>query len=117
MKEETINFVLAKLLPQTWKREATKQSLDMIHDSKFDQMYQNMCQEKNVPCQQKFEPLPMEKLMPKNLFDYVKVKITLPPQPELHPKNNHQNNLEVQNGSRRRPGPGGEVKATNLDQA
>ena len=43
MKEETINFVLAKLLPQTWKREATKQSLDMIHDSKFDQMYQNMC--------------------------------------------------------------------------
>ena len=54
-------------------------------------------------------------LMPKNLFDYVKVKIKLPPEPEQNPKNNYQNNLEVQNGSRRRPGPGGEAKPIHPD--
>ena len=70
-----MNFVLAKLLPQTWKREATKQSLDLIHDAQFDRMYEAMCQQNNVPCQQKFDNLPKEKLMPQNLKDYVKVKV------------------------------------------
>lgn len=50
-KDETVNFVVAKLLTQTWEREATKQSLDMIHDAKFDRMYEAMCNEKGVPCQ------------------------------------------------------------------
>ena len=51
MKDETVNFVLAKLLPQTWKREATKQSLDLIHDAQFDRQYEAMCQANGVPCQ------------------------------------------------------------------
>jgi len=32
MKEETVKYVVTKLLPSTWKREATKQALDRIHD-------------------------------------------------------------------------------------
>ena len=51
MKDETVNFVLAKLLPQTWKREATKQSLDLIRDAQFDRQYEAMCQANGVPCQ------------------------------------------------------------------
>jgi len=37
---ETINYVLLDLLPTLFRREATKQSLDKIHDAKFDLAYQ-----------------------------------------------------------------------------
>lgn len=36
---ETINYVLLDLLPNLFRREATKQSLDKIHDAKFDLAY------------------------------------------------------------------------------
>ena len=49
MKDETVKFVVAKLLPQTWEREATKQSLDKIHDAQFDRMYEAMLKEKGLP--------------------------------------------------------------------
>ena len=48
MKDETVNFVVTKLLPQTWKREVVKQSLDLIHDAKFDRQYEAMLKEKNI---------------------------------------------------------------------
>ena len=82
MKEETVTFVVAKLLPQTWKREAVKQSRDLIHDAKFDRHYEAMLKEKNIQSQQQLVPLTKEKLMPKKLFDYVTPKIYLPPEPE-----------------------------------
>ena len=68
-----------------------KQSLDKIHDSKFDREYEAMCKEKGVTSQQVLTPLPKEKLIPQSLFDYVQVKIALPkPKPvKLNNGGNH----------------------------
>jgi hypothetical protein len=49
MKEETVKYVVTKLLPNTWKREADKQALDLIHDEIFDRKYEAMLKEKNIP--------------------------------------------------------------------
>ena len=95
MYDETVNFVVAKLLPQTWKREATKQSLDMIHDAKFDRQYEAMLKEKNIQSEQQLVPLTKEKLMPKKLFDYVTPKIQLPPEPEYFHQRHHQKDFEM----------------------
>lgn len=48
MKEETVKYVVAKLLPDTWKREAIKQSLDRVHDATFERQYEAMMKEKGL---------------------------------------------------------------------
>ena len=78
MKDETVKFVVAKLLPATWEREATKQSLDRVHDAQFDRMYEAMLKEKGLSNNNVPAPLPREKLLPQKLFEFVKVKIALP---------------------------------------
>jgi len=71
MKEETVKYVLTKLLPSTWQREATKQTLDRIHDQLFDRQYEAMLKEKNLPNTQTLVPRTREELVPQKLFDYV----------------------------------------------
>jgi hypothetical protein len=39
-KTETLNYVLLELLPGVFRRESIKQSLDKIHDQKFDLAYE-----------------------------------------------------------------------------
>jgi len=79
MKEETVKFVVARLLPGTWMREATKQAVDRVHDAKFDRQYEAMMKEKNLPVPAGLiKPVTKDKLIPQKLFDYVKVKIMLP---------------------------------------
>lgn len=60
MREETVKYVVTKLLPSTWKREATKQALDRVHDYKFDRMYEAMLKEKSIVCTQKLPVMTME---------------------------------------------------------
>ena len=78
MKEETVKYVVTKLLPSTWQREATKQALDRIHDQMFDRQYEAMLKEKNLPNAQNLTPKTREELQPQKLFDFVTVKIDLP---------------------------------------
>jgi len=77
MKDETVKFVVAKLLPGTWKREATKQVLDRIHDRTFEENYLAMLKEKNLTDTRSVKPA-VKSLVPKKLNDFVQVKIKLP---------------------------------------
>lgn len=78
MKDETVKFVVAKLLPGTWKRESTKQVLDRIHDRTFEENYLAMLKGKNLTDTRSVKPTVSKSLVPKKLFDFVKVKIKLP---------------------------------------
>ena len=50
--DETVNNIVRDLIPDVWKREATKQSLDKIHDMSFDLKYEALMKEKNRPATQ-----------------------------------------------------------------
>ena len=78
MKEETVKYVVVKLLPATWKREATKQALDRVHDACFERQYEAMLKEKGLVPQHPQKIVTRESLIPKQLFDFVKVQIALP---------------------------------------
>jgi len=75
---------VTKLLPSTWKREATKQALDRVHDQQFDRMYEAMLKEKNIPNAQKLPVMTREQLLPQKLINnYVVVKIALPKEEQV----------------------------------
>ena len=78
MKQETVKYIVTKLLPSTWKREADKQVNDYIHDEIFDRKYEAMLKEKNIANAQQLVPRTRQELAPQRLFDYVTVKIDLP---------------------------------------
>lgn len=78
MKDETVKYVVARLLPDTWKREAIKQSLDRVHDACFERRYEAMMKEKGLTPSHPKREFKKEYLQPQKLFDYVKVKIALP---------------------------------------
>jgi len=78
MKDETVKYVVVKLLPDVWKREAIKQSLDRLHDCAFERQYEAMMKEKGLTPSQPKREFPRESLQPQKLLDYVKVKIALP---------------------------------------
>ncbi len=78
MKQETVKYIVTKLLPSTWKREADKQVNDYIHDEIFDRKYEAMLKEKNIVNAQQLVPRTRQELAPQRLFDYVTVKIDLP---------------------------------------
>ena len=52
VRDETVNNIVRDLIPDVWKREATKQSLDKIHDMSFDLKYEALMKEKNRPATQ-----------------------------------------------------------------
>lgn len=78
MKDETVKYVVVKLLPGVWKREAIKQSLDRLHDNAFERQYEAMMKEKGLTPSQPKREFTRESLQPQRLFDNVKVKIMLP---------------------------------------
>ena len=78
MKEDTVKHVVAQLLPNVWRREATKQALDRVHDSIFERKYEAMLQEHKLQPSHPPRLLPPESLVPKELSDHVEIKIALP---------------------------------------
>ena len=64
MKDETVKYQIAQLLPKTWQREATKQSLDKIHDEQFELAYQAMLKENNIENKQEMRNSKKEELLP-----------------------------------------------------
>ena len=80
VKEKTVDYVLANLLPQIFNREAIKQSLDLVHDSKFDMQYQAMMQEKGLPVpDHAFKNIrKLDELRPKTLEQFPNIQIMVP---------------------------------------
>lgn len=48
MKTDTIDHIIQDLIPSLWKREATKQSLDKVHDNEFNLKYEALMKENNA---------------------------------------------------------------------
>ena len=71
--------IIRDLIPDVWKREATKQSLDKIHDMQFDLKYEALMKEKNQPVTQELLKLPEEALRPKLFRQYNATFIEVPP--------------------------------------
>ena len=76
-REQTVNNLLLDLLPNLFRREAIKQSLDKAHDLKFDIAYEQRCKENGVIPTVSFEKKQKEDLLPKK-FD-IELKIQLAP--------------------------------------
>ena len=70
VRNETVENIIRDLIPDVWKREATKQSLDKIHDMQFDLKYDALMKEKNQPVTQELLKLPEEALRPKLFRQY-----------------------------------------------
>ena len=47
VRKETLENIIRDLVPDVWKREAMKMSLDKIHDMQFDLKYEELMKEKN----------------------------------------------------------------------
>ena len=65
VRDETVNNIVRDLIPDVWKREATKQSLDKIHDMSFDLKYEALLKEKNRPVTQDLIKVSVHELEPK----------------------------------------------------
>ena len=46
VRKETLDNIIRDLIPDVWKREATKMSLDKIHDAQFDLRYEELMKSK-----------------------------------------------------------------------
>ena len=71
--------IVRDLIPDVWKREATKQSLDKIHDMSFDLRYEALMKEKNQPVTQELIKLSEEELRPKLFRKFNLTLIEVPP--------------------------------------
>jgi len=65
-----VENIIRDLIPDVWKREATKQSLDKIHDMQFDLKYEALMKEKNLPVTQELIKLPFDQIKPKSFKDH-----------------------------------------------
>ena len=48
MRKETLENIIRDLIPDVWKREATKMTLDKIHDTQFDLKYEELMKSKGM---------------------------------------------------------------------
>ena len=71
--------IIRDIIPDVWKREATKQSLDKIHDMQFDLKYEALMKEKSQPVTQELLKLPLEQIRPKLFREHNQIIIDFPP--------------------------------------
>ena len=108
VRDETVINIVRDLIPDVWRREATKQSLDKIHDMSFDLKYEALKKEKNQPVTQELIKVTELELEPKPFRQYNITRIAVPPRyKEEIPKPPQNQNPNVPGGRRRGPNAAG----------
>ena len=78
VRNDTLENIIRDLIPDVWKRESTKQSLDKIHDMQFDLKYEALMKEKNQAVTQELIKLPLQQIQPKVFEEHNTIMIDVP---------------------------------------
>lgn len=106
VRDETVINVVRDLIPDVWKREAIKQSLDKIHDMTFDQRYEALMKEKNMPIKQELIKMTVDELEPRPFEQYNRTLIEVPPRYKEEPKPTTLQQPHTKQRKNRIPGAG-----------